>query len=70
MRHDSFEEDWEKIKYLAFRLQAIFNLLGFFEETTNKLALYKELNIVQQQLMGDINQTMDELIKIIEKYDF
>ncbi|MCD8489458.1 MAG: hypothetical protein LRZ84_22645 [Desertifilum sp.] len=66
---DFSPERWQKIKQLASRLQVLKTLLDFFEQTLNHNPNVQDLKAVEQQLQNDFDQTLENLINLIEEDD-
>ncbi|NES94870.1 MAG: hypothetical protein F6K32_06485 [Desertifilum sp. SIO1I2] len=66
---DFSPERWQKIKQLASRLQVLKTLLDFFEQTLNHNPNVQDLKVVEQQLQNDFDQTLENLINLIEEDD-
>lgn len=60
------EDKWQRIKFLAARLQAIKNLLDSFTREVNDRPFAEDLEPIRRQLETDFEQTLDELLKLIE----
>lgn len=63
---DFSEEKWQRIKFLAARLQAIKNLLDTFTREVNNQPFAEDLQPIKTQLESDFEKTLDELLKLIE----
>ncbi|MBD2310175.1 hypothetical protein H6G20_00580 [Desertifilum sp. FACHB-1129] len=66
---DFSPERWQKIKQSASRLQVLKTLLDFFEQTLNHNPNVQDLKAVEQQLQNDFDQTLENLINLIEEDD-
>ena len=63
----SFSEDkWQRLKFLAARLQAIKNLLDSFGREVNNQPFAEDLQPIKRQLESDFEKTLDELLKLID----
>ncbi|MBE9227497.1 hypothetical protein IQ264_18880 [Phormidium sp. LEGE 05292] len=60
------EDKWQRIKFLAARLQAIKNLLESFGIEVNNQPFAEDLQPIKRQLESDFEKTLDELLKLIE----
>lgn len=63
---DFSEDKWQKIKFLAARLQAIKNLLDGFNTEVNNQPFTEELQNIQTQLETEFETTLNELLKLID----
>lgn len=63
---DFSEEKWQRVKFLAARLQAIKNLLDSFTREVNNQPFAEDLQPIKRQLESDFETTLDELLKLIE----
>jgi hypothetical protein len=63
---DFSEDNWQRIKLLAARLQAIKNLLDTFSREVNNQPFAEDLNTIKKQLESDFEKTLDELLKLID----
>lgn len=61
------EENWQRIKFLAARLQAIKNLLDTFGREVNNQPFAEDLQPIKRQLESDFENTLDELLKLIDR---
>ena len=69
MNDNYSQSDWEKIKALAARLQAIISLLQVFDEQVNGKWFANDLKPIQEQLQAEFNETLQALIELIEAGD-
>lgn len=60
------EDKWQRIKFLAARLQAIKNLLDSFGREVNNQPFAEDLQPIKRQLESDFEKTLDELLKLID----
>lgn len=60
------EDKWQRIKFLAARLQAIKNLLESFGREVNNQPFAEDLYPIKRQLESDFENTLDELLKLID----
>ncbi|MFB2836309.1 hypothetical protein [Floridanema evergladense] len=63
---DFSEEKWQRIKFLAARLQAIKNLLSTFIKEVNNQPFAEDLQPIKRQLESDFEKTLDELLQLID----
>lgn len=63
---DFSEEKWQRIKFLAARLQAIKNLLDSFAREVSNQPFAEDLQNIKAQLEADFEKTLDELLKLID----
>ena len=63
---DFSNENWETIKTLAARLQAIRNLLEIFGNQIDNQPFADELRPVKRELEEDFQKTLDSLLKLID----
>jgi len=66
---DFSEEKWQKIKFLAARLQALKNLLDSFAREVNNQPFAEDLQNIKAQLEADFEKTLDELLKLIDNHN-
>ncbi|MFB2936163.1 hypothetical protein ACE1B6_12995 [Aerosakkonemataceae cyanobacterium BLCC-F154] len=60
------ENKWQRIKFLAARLQAIKNLLDTFSREVTNQPFAEDLQPIKRQLEADFEETLDELLKLID----
>jgi len=60
------EDKWQRIKFLAARLQAIKNLLDAFSREVNDQPFAEDLQPIKRQLEADFEKTLNELLKLID----
>ncbi|OKH31179.1 hypothetical protein NIES2119_29280 [[Phormidium ambiguum] IAM M-71] len=63
---DFSEEKWQRIKFLAARLQAIKNLLDSFNQEDNNQPFTEEVQNIKTQLEAEFETNLDELLKLID----
>lgn len=63
---DFSEEKWQRIKFLAARLQAIKNLLDSFNQEANNQPFTEEFPNIKTQLEVEFQTNLDELLKLID----
>ena len=63
------DENWQKIKALAARLQAIKTMLEVFNEQIENRPFAHEFNSIKEQLEADFEQTLSALLELIEEDD-
>ena len=63
------DENWQRIKLLAARLQAIKSMLEIFNEQIENRPFAQELNSIKEQLEADFEQTLSALLELIEDED-
>lgn len=63
------QQKWEKIKIIAARLQAIKSLLEIFNRQIEEQPLTMKSSLIREQLEADFEQTLDELLIIIDEDD-
>lgn len=63
---DFSEDKWQRIKFLAARLQAIKNLLDSFGREVNNQPFAEDLQPIKRQLEADFERTLDELLRVID----
>ena len=63
---DFSEEKWQRIKFLAARLQAIKNLLDSFNREVSNQPFAEDLQNIKVQLEADFEKTLDELLRLID----
>ena len=62
-------DKWQNIKILAARLQVLKNLLDFFGQTLSQNPNVQDLKSIEDQLKDDFDQTLEQLINLIEADD-
>ena len=62
-------ENWERIKNFAARLQAIRNILDFFESELENKSFAEEFNPIVEQLKADFERNLEALLEIIDNED-
>ena len=60
------EDKWQRIKFLAARLQAIKNLLDTFIKEVNNQPFAEDLEPIKIQLEADFENTLNELLQLID----
>ena len=60
------EDKWQRIKFLAARLQAIKNLLDTFIKEVNNQPFTEDLELIKIQLEADFENTLNELLQLID----
>ena len=63
------DENWQQIKLLAARLQAIKSMLEIFNEQIENRPFAQEFNSIKEQLEADFEQTLSALLELIEEDD-
>ncbi|MGA9380017.1 MAG: hypothetical protein WBV73_14740 [Phormidium sp.] len=63
---DFSEDKWQRIKFLAARLQAIKNLSDSFNKEVNNQPFAEDFQPIKRQLEADFEQTLDELLQLID----
>ena len=63
------DENWQRIKLLAARLQAIKSMLEIFNEQIENRPFAQEFNSIKEQLEADFEQTLSALLELIEDED-
>jgi hypothetical protein len=63
------DENWQQIKLLAARLQAIKSMLEIFNEQIENRPFAQEFNPIKEQLEADFEQTLSALLELIEDED-
>ena len=63
------DENWQQIKVLAARLQAIKTMLEVFNEQIENRPFAQEFNAIKEQLEADFEQTLSALLELIEEDD-
>lgn len=63
------QENWQRIKTLANRLQAIKNMLEIFNEPAENHPPGTNLNAVKEQLEADFDRTLADLLELIDEDD-
>ncbi len=63
------DDNWQQIKFLAARLQAIKNMLEVFNEQIENRPSGQEFNGIKEQLEADFEQTLSALLELIEDED-
>lgn len=59
-------ENWQQIKLLAARLQAIKSMLEIFNEQIENTPFAQDFNLIKEQLSADFEQTLSALLELIE----
>ena len=62
-------ENWERIKNFAARLQAIRNILDFFESELENKSFADECNPIVEQLEADFERSLEALLELIDDED-
>jgi hypothetical protein len=60
------QENWQRIKILANRLQAIKSMLEVFNEQAENQPPETDLNAVKEQLEADFDRTLADLLELID----
>ncbi|GET41107.1 hypothetical protein [Microseira wollei] len=63
------DDNWQQIKVLAARLQAIKSMLEVFNEQIENRPFAHEFNPIKEQLEADFEQTLSALLELIEDED-
>ena len=63
------QENWQRIKTLANRLQAIKSMLEVFNEQAENQTPGTDLNAVKEQLEADFDRTLADLLELIDDDD-
>lgn len=63
------QENWQRIKSLANRLQAIKSMLEVFNEQAENQPPGTDLNAVKAQLEADFDTTLAALLELIDDED-
>jgi len=61
--------NWQQIKVLAARLQAIKSMLEIFNEQIENRPFAHEFNTIKEQLEADFEQTLSALLELIDDED-
>lgn len=67
---NNFSPDkWERIKRFAARMQAIRNILDFFDGELENQSFAEELEPIREQLEADFERTLEALLELIDDED-